>query len=394
MICEPPPLTRSNRGRRFTLDGSEALESRLEETCQRVLEGVRALVPDEKLDGLVLGGGYGRGEGGVLSTPSGDLPYNDLEFYVFVRGNNLLNERGYRRALHQLGEELSSDAGVEIEFKVLSLSKLRRNPTTMYFYDLVTAHRWIRGDDRLLAGCERHSDPTNIPMSEAARLMMNRCAGLLFARERLRQDHFTSDDADFVGRNIAKAQLAFGDAVLAALGQYHWSCRERHRLLEQLAAIKNFCWMPDVLENHAIGVKFKLRPQRSTASRLLLLEEHEKVSSLGLQVWLWLENMRLRYDFKSAFDYALSSINKCPETNPCRNLGMNLLQFRSACLSVRKLVRHPRETLFNSLPLLLWEHGARAVLESPSGRNVEPGAAERGEADSVRAFKRLWAQFN
>ena len=394
MICEPPPLTRSNRSRRFTLDGSEALESRLEKTCQRVLEGVRALVPKEKLDGLVLGGGYGRGEGGVLSTPSGDLPYNDLEFYVFVRGNNLLNERRYGGALHQFGEELSSDAGIEIEFKVLSLAKLRRSPTTMYFYDLVTAHRWIRGDDTLLAGCERHRDPVNIPMSEAARLMMNRCAGLLFARERLRRDDFTTDDGDFVGRNIAKAQLAFGDAVLAALGQYHWSCRERHRLLEQLAATKNFCWMPYVLEDHAIGVKFKLRPQRSTASRPALLEEHEKVSSLGLQVWLWLENTRLRHDFKSAFDYALSPINKCPEANPCRNLGMNVLRFRSACLSVQKIVRHPRETLFNSLSLLLWEHGARAVQKSPSGRDAEPYAAEPREADSVRAFERLWERFN
>src|SRR5262249_28870160 len=160
------------------------------------------------------------------------------------------------------------------------------------------------------------------------------------------------------GRNIAKAQLAFGDAVLVALGQYHWSCRERHRLLEQLTATKDFCWLPSVLENHAVGVKFKLHPQRSTVSRQTLIKKHEQVSSLGLQTWLWLESARLRHDFKSAFDYALSPINKCPETNPWRNLGLNALRFRSACSSIRKSMRHPREELFNTFPLLLWEHGA------------------------------------
>mgnify|MGYP006142135189 CR=1 FL=1 len=39
--------------------------------------------------------------------------------------------------------------------------------------------------------------------------------GLLFARERLDRPHFTAADADFVGRNLAKARLALGDAVLA-----------------------------------------------------------------------------------------------------------------------------------------------------------------------------------
>ena len=43
-----------------------------------------------------------------------------------------------------------------------------------------------------------------------------------------------ADDADFVGRNLAKDQLAFGDVLLTAHGQYHWSCQERHRRLECL----------------------------------------------------------------------------------------------------------------------------------------------------------------
>src|SRR5439155_17495371 len=78
---------------RFTLDGGAELENHLARTCQQVLAGVQSIVPAEKLEAILLGGGYGRGEGGVLKTESGDRPYNYLEFYVCLRGNVWLNEQ-------------------------------------------------------------------------------------------------------------------------------------------------------------------------------------------------------------------------------------------------------------------------------------------------------------
>ena len=87
---------------RFTMDGSDALESKLAATCEKVLSGVKSLVPAAKLEGVLLGGGYGRGEGGAMKTPVGDLPYNDLEFYVFIRGNSILAERKLRHQARRL----------------------------------------------------------------------------------------------------------------------------------------------------------------------------------------------------------------------------------------------------------------------------------------------------
>jgi hypothetical protein len=102
--------------KRFTRDGSDSLEAQLAKTGDRVLKGVQNLIPAERLEGILLGGGYGRGEGGVLRSPEGDRPYNDLEYYVFVRGNALLAERKFRLPLHHLGESLSPEAGLEVEF--------------------------------------------------------------------------------------------------------------------------------------------------------------------------------------------------------------------------------------------------------------------------------------
>ena len=59
---------------------------------ESVAAAVRSFIPENRLEAVVLGGGYGRGEGGVLKTEAGDRFYNDLEFYVFVQGPRLLND--------------------------------------------------------------------------------------------------------------------------------------------------------------------------------------------------------------------------------------------------------------------------------------------------------------
>jgi rhamnosyltransferase len=344
------------RGNRFTMDGSEALEQRLARLCDKVAGGVRGLIPENKLEALVLGGGYGRGQGGVLKTDSGDAPYNDLEFYVFLSGNRVLNERKYHGALEELGGRLSGLAGLHVEFKVDSLERLRRSPVTMFSYDLVAGHRVLIGNETVFRACEHHLDPSRIPLSEASRLLFNRCTGLLLAKKLLQKRELSAADADFVGRNLAKAQLALGDAMLAQAGRYHWNCVERHRRLNSLAEAP--AWLPEVRRYHAIGVEFKLHPQRISRSVAEFQSEHEAISRLANQVWLWLEGMRLGRLFASTRDYALSQIPKCADLPAgralTRNVLLNVRSFGASGLG-HKSTRYPRERLLNSLPLLLWE---------------------------------------
>src|SRR5262245_58184522 len=54
-------------GARFTADGSEVLETHLGNCCKLVQTALHAAFPSG-IDGVLLGGGYGRGEGGVLQS--------------------------------------------------------------------------------------------------------------------------------------------------------------------------------------------------------------------------------------------------------------------------------------------------------------------------------------
>ncbi|OYW77334.1 MAG: hypothetical protein B7Z37_04625 [Verrucomicrobia bacterium 12-59-8] len=331
---------------RFTRDGSPALEQHLAEVCKWVREGIQAIVPEEKLEGIALAGGYGRGEGGVLRTDQGDCPYNDLEFFVLIRGSTFLNDRRYKAALHELGERLTPEAGIEVEFKIISKSALRRSPTSMFYYDLVMGHRWLVGDDTLLAATDHHRDASRIPLHEVTRLLFNRCSGLLFAKERLQRSDFSPDDADFVARNIAKAQLALGDALLASEGRYHWSCITRQQRLETDEAIRR---------HHTSGVEFKLHPYRSTLTRNELFQLHADVTQLAKDLFLKFESQRLGQAYSTAADYAQSKLNKCPEQPAWKNLLRYLRTPRLALGVPQPVKRHPREALLHALAMMLWD---------------------------------------
>jgi rhamnosyltransferase len=416
--------TSSRQPPRFTLDGSDALENHLAQTCEKVLAGVRALVPGDKLEALVLGGGYGRGQGGVLKSGSGDAPYNDLEFYVFTRGNRVLNERRYHQPLQELGERLSADAGLHVEFKVDSLARLRRSPVTMFSYDLVSGHRTLLGSENIFDGCEHHRDAAKIPLAEATRLLFNRGTGLLLAKELLRKPQLTVDDADFIGRNLAKAQLALGDTILVAAGKYHWSCRQRQNALDELAARQRgssqrelaltsteflsgltpaatkdgfFNGLPaemeEVRRHHRAGVDFKLHPRRISKSAPEFREEHDAIAHRALQVWLWLESRRLRRPFYSAHDYTFSSVAKCPGMPAWRNLLLNAKTFGAGSVLDPGAARYPRERLLNSLPLLLWDEPLND-LKVKRHLQKELRTTASDWQGFVAAYRAVWPKFS
>jgi hypothetical protein len=375
------------RAPRFTLDGDDALERHLGQTCARVLSGIRGLVPPQKLEAVLLGGGYGRGEGGVLRGPGGGRPYNDLEFYVAIRGSRHLNEFRYHRRLDVLGEILSHLADAEIEFKITSLAELASRPTSMFSYDLAAGHRRLWGTQ---ASGPPASRAREIPPAEAARLLMNRCSGLLFARVELGQEPFTPAAADFVGRNIAKVQLACGDAVLAATGQYHWSCLERHRRLERLALAEPSPWLEAVLSHHRTGVEFKLHPAVGGLPHDALMTLHGEVAALALQCWLRLEAGRLGRAFPSARAYAEDEGDQCPESSPITNVLLNLRIFGFRLQIHPSPWRHPRQRIFRSMALLLWEPSAIADPALRSRLEAELHVRGHAEGRWIAAYRSIW----
>jgi hypothetical protein len=136
-------------------------------------------------------------------------------------------------------------------------------------------------------------------------------------------------------------------------------------------------------------MEFKLHPFRSTAGRAALIEQYEEVSLLARNLWLWLETRRLQAPFRSLSDYWTDSRRKCEGTPRWRNYLLNFKTFGHRSLLDPMAVRYPRERLFNTLPLLLW-----------NGTQFEPGETRhlqeqlRTPATNwnglVDAYKNIW----
>ena len=247
------------------------LDAMVDEALRGIGAEIDALrVP--RLKGVVLGGGYGRGEGGAFVLPNGTLRLsNDLDFYVVAEdGTDAAGIAAIGRALAPVSEKWSKRLGVDADFCVAKTPwRLKHDEARIMVQELVRGYFDVAGEkgERLFAGVERRA-PEAIPWSEAARQLMNRGMGLLLAEENLAargeaqnkatganlpqplhglsvsggvQPQFTGANlpqplhgvavSEFVVRNLNKCILGAGDARLVARHAYRWKAPERAEAL-------------------------------------------------------------------------------------------------------------------------------------------------------------------
>ena len=199
-----------------------------------------------RLLGVVLGGGYARGEGGVFDA-EGSAPRlsNDLDFYVVAEdGASPADLAAIAAALRPVSEKWTARLGVDVDFSPPKTPwRIRHDEERLMIQELLHGYCDVAGKP----GSELFKDiprrpPEELPFLEAVRLLVNRGVGLLLAAE-------PGASPDFVARNINKAILGCGDARLIARGGYHW------RALDRVDALA------DDLYRAAVQWKFRPRPE-------------------------------------------------------------------------------------------------------------------------------------
>lgn len=228
------------------------LDALVEETIRRVGAEIDDLrIP--RLWGVVLGGGYGRGEGGAFALPDGTLRLsNDLDFYVVAEeGTDGAGLAAIGAALAPLSEKWTARLGIDVDFCYAKTPwRLRHDQERVMVQELVHGYFDVAGAPGtvLFAGVARR-EPEDFPWMEAARLLMNRGMGLLLAAETKGNlaENGGERSNEFVVRNINKCVLGAGDARLIVQGRYAW------RILDRAGALG------DPLYSAAVEWKFRPR---------------------------------------------------------------------------------------------------------------------------------------
>lgn len=208
------------------------IEALLAETLPAVARDVASLLEDE-IASVCLGGGYGRGEGGVRTTSDGRKTlFNDLDFFVFTHHATKRRRRRIDAAMREIARKWEGVLGVAIDFgPAKNRSDLSKDARSLMMQELKRGCQPVYGDPDPLE-CVPALPPEELPWIEAVRLLLNRGMGLLFALERMKNG---DANCEFVVRNIRKAELGAGDAILLASGRYRWRARERQDALEDFA---------------------------------------------------------------------------------------------------------------------------------------------------------------
>ena len=218
---------------RFVFGDIPRLDELVEKASAGIGRDIESLrVP--RLAGVVLGGGYGRGEGGAKKNADGEFVLsNDLDFFAVTEpGEGDEATRPIAGALRPVSEKWTASLGVDVDFAVKTPWRLKHDEERIMVQELLRGYFDVAGDkgEKMFAGIAKR-DAGAIPWMEAARLLMNRGMGLLFAKE-------SGRSRDFAIRNINKCILGAGDAFLVSRGKYSWRATERADSCEALGGCR------------------------------------------------------------------------------------------------------------------------------------------------------------
>ena len=218
---------------RFVFGNLPALDALVEKASAGIGGDIAALrIP--RLAGVVLGGGYGRGEGGARKNADGEfILSNDLDFFaVTEKGEGDDATVPIADALRPVSEKWTAKLGIDVDFAVKTPWRLKHDEERIMVQELLRGHFDVAGDkgEKMFAGIAKR-DAAALPWMEAARLLMNRGMGLLLARARHGEQGNGEREKDFVTRNINKCILGAGDARLVARNAYAWRAEDRAETL-------------------------------------------------------------------------------------------------------------------------------------------------------------------
>lgn len=336
---------------RFTVDGSDALESQINHDMDVVRKAVVAAVGNE-ITGLALGGGYGRGEGGVYVVDGQERVYNDYDFFVVVPYTSRGRRRQVSRALADVKALVEPGCGIHVDFSPpMPESALPRQPYELMFMELRAGHHVVVGAADLLQGLPAF-DERCPPLEEGARLFMNRGVGLAMARQILARDGtLNQEDHEFVVRNIYKALMAAGDSVLFQQGNYSPSYVERLRRVED-ADLSALPFGEELRTCYRQAIAFKLRPEHTVPGGMGIGDWHKATVALFGAAFLWYERHRLKRPTLSwsAYSELPARLPELSQQDRLKNAVRNIRTRTGALPPVQEWFLHPRDRILKRLP--------------------------------------------
>lgn len=347
----------------FAWHGSDKFQKFMAKELKELSEKVEKILGDN-LVSLILGGGYGRSEGGIVNIDGIEMPYNDLDMVIIVKDLN----QNFDKLLLPVRKEWGQRLGIHVDFsRPLTVRQLRHLPHKLMWQDLLFGHIVLcKEKDVLLTNMPALMKET-LPAIEASHLLLNRGAGLIWSMQ-IFHGVISEQDDDFIRRNYFKAALAIGDAILISNQMHQTKYQGRDILLKSLFARQNIPEMDVIMPLYERALKFKFSPDEEQAFSATITDL-QRMATILVNTFLHIESVRTVQTFKTAADYQSWKGLRQPEEHQLTHIPRNIFQ---NIKRKRFSVLYPREILFKKMPSLLlssfsaspkWEKASKEFLE-------------------------------
>lgn len=328
----------------YAYHGSQTFNQWMDSVLQRFTRDVETAMEDN-LVALILGGGYGRGEGGIEVIDGKELPYNDLDFTLVVENTASVPHA----ELDRISKDYAKQLKIHVDFsRPLTAAAIQHWPPWLMWHDLLNGHIILSGPKDILSANAPDGVRASPPPIEALRLLLNRGVGLLWAMRVIRGAE-SEPDRGFVVRNYYKLLLALGDALLIAHTRFATPYRGRDALLETLEADEQAARDLGLLSAYRDALRFKFSPHEFNDAAIddSVLRE---AARHWARVMLLTEQRRTGKTWNSIAAYASDSMIRERTMHGVVELPKNII--RNLRFS-RFTWRHPREWLYREIAQLL-----------------------------------------
>ncbi|MCP4177248.1 MAG: hypothetical protein GY756_05735 [bacterium] len=374
---------------KYTVYGNKELDIKIDSDMELIVKTALGVVPEKDISAIILGGGYGRGQGGVSFVGGKMGLYNDYDMFMVTKNVSRDKKRKYFNLLFNECEKLKDIVGVDVDFGPLkNLNELENLPFTLMYYELKKGHEVIYGQKNILDLLPEH-DINNIPSEEALNYMLNRGVGLLLAYDKFALKEKSRSDNEFIERNIFKALMACGDIFLILEKKYSYSYTDRCKLISTFKdrdIIKN----ENFIEYYIKSINYKLKPENRFE---LIQDDLNKTIVFFKQFYLYAFSKYWNTEINSFEEYysmlEKSGIATCKEYK-LKNILLNMKEVGHKNFDINFYLNYPRYRLFFILPYFLFKYRINSntlykALGTTSNISVK---------DKHFRFLRLWNRFN
>lgn len=241
----------------FTVYNDKAINSKIEKDLEFIKTEVLNRFTGVK--NLILTGGFGRGEGGVLLQDKKIIPVNDYDIVLIT------DKIQDSHKIQAMKKHLEKNLQVTwVDIKNLTEKNLKKLKLSIFNYDLKYASHVFYGNKEIV-NLIPVMDAANLPLIEGEILFLTRLYCFLgsFSTEFLKRA-MTNEEKFFLSNQMSKTLLACMDVMLLLKGAYHPSYCKRLSNFKKKYPENN-----DLYPLFEWALEFKVKPQKNTNKNLI-----------------------------------------------------------------------------------------------------------------------------